>query len=174
MPAAVAESARAAAPPNRGRGPDPRPRACQDRASCFPAHVLMGLGGGRAAELRVVIDACAAPGNKATHLAALLAAQPEPPPHGGTVVAVERDAARLALLRRTARRASAGAVRVVHGDWLGLPVDALPQSLAEAVLVDVSCSGSGTRADVPEPRGGAGSGREERTRLAKLSSFQLR
>ncbi|KAH3793061.1 hypothetical protein DPMN_146563 [Dreissena polymorpha] len=38
----------------------------QDKASCFPAHVLSPLPGS------MLIDCCAAPGNKTTHLAAIL------------------------------------------------------------------------------------------------------
>jgi 16S rRNA C967 or C1407 C5-methylase (RsmB/RsmF family) len=56
----------------------------------------------------VIVEACAAPGNKATHLQAL-AMQP-----GGCVVAVERDAKRADRLRATVKRMNARSVKVVQ------------------------------------------------------------
>lgn len=56
----------------------------QDRASCMAAHVLCATGHGTAPQLfSVIADACAAPGNKASHLAAIALVP------GGTVLAVE-------------------------------------------------------------------------------------
>jgi 16S rRNA C967 or C1407 C5-methylase (RsmB/RsmF family) len=48
----------------------------QSRASCMPAHALAPQPGW------AVVDACAAPGNKTTHLAALMA-------NRGTITAFE-------------------------------------------------------------------------------------
>jgi putative methyltransferase len=55
----------------------------QDKASCMPARVLFG-DGGDIDDLCVAIDATAAPGNKTSHLAALLQ------PYGGRVRTVQR------------------------------------------------------------------------------------
>ena len=51
----------------------------QSRASCMPAHALAPAPGWQ------VVDACAAPGNKTTHLAALMAGR-------GRVLAHDKDA----------------------------------------------------------------------------------
>jgi hypothetical protein len=57
----------------------------QDRASCLPAHALAGLGTAEGpTRYPVVLDACAAPGNKAAHALAVATAP------DGLVLAVER------------------------------------------------------------------------------------
>jgi 16S rRNA (cytosine967-C5)-methyltransferase len=88
-----------------------------------------------------VLDLCAAPGGKSTHIAALMGDE-------GEVLAVERNPARAAELRDTARRLRAQSVRVETSDA------ALPRpegDLFDRVLVDPPCSGLGTlqaRADL--------------------------
>ena len=56
-----------------------------------------------------VLDLCAAPGGKSTHLAALMGGE-------GEVVAVERNARRAGVLARTAQRLHAANVRVEVAD----------------------------------------------------------
>ena len=58
----------------------------QGRASCIPAHVLAPQPSW------TVVDACAAPGNKTTHLAALMQGR-------GTVLAFDADPQRLQRLK---------------------------------------------------------------------------
>jgi 16S rRNA (cytosine967-C5)-methyltransferase len=88
-----------------------------------------------------VLDLCAAPGGKSTHLAALMQGQ-------GEVVAVERNSRRAGMLTRTAQRLHAGNVRVEVADA------ATPRpegAVYDRVLVDPPCSGLGTlqaRADL--------------------------
>jgi 16S rRNA (cytosine967-C5)-methyltransferase len=107
----------------------------QSRAAMLVARAL----GPRAGER--VLDLCAAPGGKTTHLAALMEGR-------GEVVAVERSPRRAGTLVRTAQRLHAGNVRVELRDAALLS----PNGEAfDRVLVDPPCSGLGTlqaRADL--------------------------
>lgn len=138
----------------------------QDRASCMVAHVLAGAGhSGFPRRFRTIVDACAAPGNKASH-AASLSLQPN-----GVLIAVEADATRERLLRQNLRRQRCYQVRVLGKDWLETQPGDVNGMLgqAEAVLVDPSCSNSGTHADVDES-----SRHAQQKRLHRLSRFQER
>ena len=108
----------------------------QSRGAMLPARALDPQPGER------VLDLCAAPGGKSTHLAALMGGR-------GEVVAVERNPRRAAELQRTVERLRAQeCVRVVLGD-AALPLQGEP--LFDRVLVDPPCSGLGTlqaRADL--------------------------
>jgi 16S rRNA (cytosine967-C5)-methyltransferase len=107
----------------------------QSRAAMLVARVLDPQAGER------VLDLCAAPGGKSTHMAALMGDQ-------GEVLAVERNRARAAELQDTARRLHAKCVRVEISDAT------LPRpegDVFDRVLVDPPCSGLGTlqaRADL--------------------------
>jgi 16S rRNA (cytosine967-C5)-methyltransferase len=107
----------------------------QSRAAMLVAHALDPQPGER------VLDLCAAPGGKSTHIAALMGGK-------GEVLAVERNPARAAELRDTARRLHADSVRVDVSD-AALPRPEGP--VFDRVLVDPPCSGLGTlqsRADL--------------------------
>jgi 16S rRNA (cytosine967-C5)-methyltransferase len=135
----------------------------QSRGAMLPARALAPEPGER------VLDLCAAPGGKTTHLAALMGGS-------GEVVAVERNPRRAADLQRTVVRLHAQeCVRVVRGD-AAQPLEEVAQPQEEArppegaaksrraawpleevaqsfdrVLVDPPCSGLGTlqaRADL--------------------------
>jgi 16S rRNA (cytosine967-C5)-methyltransferase len=88
-----------------------------------------------------VLDLCAAPGGKTTHLAALMAGE-------GRVVAVERHSGRAEALERTVARMGASCVEVRTADA------AEPQERAayDRVLVDPPCSDLGTLAARPDVR----------------------
>jgi 16S rRNA (cytosine967-C5)-methyltransferase len=107
----------------------------QSRAAMRVAHALAPLPGER------VLDLCAAPGGKSTHLAALMDGS-------GELVAVERDRGRAGALARTARRLRCPNIRVELGDAAA----ARPEgAVFDRVLVDPPCSGLGTlqaRADL--------------------------
>jgi 16S rRNA C967 or C1407 C5-methylase (RsmB/RsmF family) len=64
----------------------------QDKASCFPAHVCNPPRGAH------IIDACAAPGNKTSHLSALIG-------NTGKIFAFDLDMRRLDLLKRLTTKA---------------------------------------------------------------------
>ncbi len=88
-----------------------------------------------------VLDLCAAPGGKSTHLAALMAGD-------GEVLAVERDPRRARQLEQTAARLHARNVRVEVGDASRPRRDAP----FDRVLVDPPCSGLGTLQARPDLR----------------------
>src|SRR3954449_11546151 len=116
---------------------DPRFRAGayqpQSRASQRVARALDPQAGER------ILDLCAAPGGKTTHLAALMGS--------GEVVAVERDPRRADGLQRTVKRLRAdGIVRVETGD----ATEAIGRY--DRVLVDPPCSGLGTLQSRPDLR----------------------
>ena len=110
----------------------------QGKSSCFPAAALDPKPGW------VALDCCAAPGNKTTHLAARVGRK-------GRVLAFDADARRLRRLRENCAHAGAmdrAAPIVVpeQGDFLEInPAD--PKfARVRCVLLDPSCSGSGTAA----------------------------
>jgi 16S rRNA (cytosine967-C5)-methyltransferase len=88
-----------------------------------------------------ILDLCAAPGGKTTHIAALMGGE-------GEVVAVERHAGRAAALERTAARMRAANVTVQVGDAARFATDAP----FDRVLVDPPCSGLGTLQGHPDLR----------------------
>jgi 16S rRNA (cytosine967-C5)-methyltransferase len=79
-----------------------------------------------------LLDLCAAPGGKCTHLAELMS-------DDGEVWAMERDDARAASLENTVERLAAHSVHVVRGDGRTY---AFPMPF-DRVLVDAPCSGLG-------------------------------
>src|SRR6202035_5519089 len=88
-----------------------------------------------------VLDLCAAPGAKTTHLAALMGG-------AGAVVAVERHPGRADALRRTCARLGAANVEVRVEDARG----PRPDGPFDRVLVDPPCSGLGTLQSRPDIR----------------------
>jgi len=91
----------------------------------------------------VVVDACAAPGGKSTHLAALME-------NRGRVVACDVHPRKVEAIRRLAARTGATCVeaRVLDARRLG---DVLPGE-ADRVLVDAPCTGLGVIRRRPEIR----------------------
>uniref|UniRef100_A0A061RLC0 Putative methyltransferase n=1 Tax=Tetraselmis sp. GSL018 TaxID=582737 RepID=A0A061RLC0_9CHLO len=109
----------------------------QSVSSCMPAHALSPEPGWRC------VDCCAAPGNKTTHVAALLRGT-------GSVLAFDRDAARLERLRENVRTAGAANVVARAGDFLATDPESGEFAEVQGVILDPSCSGSGlalTRGD---------------------------
>ena len=99
-----------------------------------------------AAELRGkparVLDACAAPGGKAFHLAELLAPESE-------IVAVELHPRKADALREEAFKRVLPGVKVICAD-AGKPIPGLEEGSFDAVLVDAPCAGLGTLRRHPE------------------------
>jgi 16S rRNA (cytosine967-C5)-methyltransferase len=88
-----------------------------------------------------ILDLCAAPGGKTTHLAALIGNQ-------GRITAVERHEGRAKALRRTAERMGATCVEVRTAD----ATTPLQTGDYDRVLVDPPCSDLGTLAARPDVR----------------------
>jgi 16S rRNA (cytosine967-C5)-methyltransferase len=108
----------------------------QSRAAMLVAHALDPQPGER------VLDLCAAPGGKTTHIAALMRGR-------GEVVAVDRHTGRAQALHRTCVRMRATNVVVETGD-AGRPRRVGEQF--DRVLLDPPCSGLGTLQSRPDLR----------------------
>lgn len=104
----------------------------------------------------VILDACAAPGGKATHLAELTGDR-------GTIVAVDQNNSRLDLLRENFIRLQLKSIVPVVGDvrqsaqWTRLLAGGhnqpdIPTSF-DRILVDAPCSGLGVLRRHPEAKG---------------------
>jgi 16S rRNA (cytosine967-C5)-methyltransferase len=111
----------------------------QSRASQHVATTLAPAPGER------VLDLCAAPGGKTTHLAALMEGR-------GEVVAVERHPGRARALRATCERLRATNVSVVTADAKTFD----GERRFDRVLLDPPCSGLGTLRSHPDLRWRAG------------------
>ncbi|KAG1747086.1 S-adenosyl-L-methionine-dependent methyltransferase [Suillus paluster] len=105
----------------------------QDKASCFSAFVLSPPCNDPNA---VVIDATAAPGNKTSHLSALMG-------NKGKLYAFERDKRRFSTLKMMLSKAACRNVEAVNADFLTIDPSHPKYSLATHILLDPSCSGSG-------------------------------
>ncbi|WCJ29394.1 Ribosomal RNA small subunit methyltransferase F [Euphorbia peplus] len=113
-----------------------------------------------------VLDACSAPGNKTVHLAALMRGK-------GRIIACELNKERIKRLEETIRLSGATNIEVLHGDFLNLNPQDPSFSKVRAILLDPSCSGSGTtaqRLDHLLPSHAVDS--MDRERLRKLAAFQ--
>ena len=87
-----------------------------------------------------IMDACAAPGGKATHLAELMHNQ-------GTVVALELDASRIAKVRENSRRLGTTIISPLQGD-----ASKYHAGVFEGILIDAPCSGLGVLRRHPDGR----------------------
>lgn len=126
----------------------------QDKASCLPAHALDPPPGS------VVLDACAAPGNKTSHAAALMK-------NSGRLLAFDLDARRLSTMATLLLRAGVTCHQLCHKDFLKTDPQSPELRDVEYILLDPSCSGSGMvclREDSDT----------DEARLTSLASFQLK
>jgi 16S rRNA (cytosine967-C5)-methyltransferase len=127
----------------------------QSRGSMLVARILAPQGGDE------VLDLCAAPGAKTTHLAALMG-------DDGHVTAIERHPGRARALAETCRRMHADCVEVRVADALDLECG--PRF--DRVLLDPPCSGLGTLQSRPDRRWRASA--QAIGELAELQSRLLR
>jgi 16S rRNA (cytosine967-C5)-methyltransferase len=110
----------------------------QSRASQLVARMVDPQPGER------ILDLCAAPGGKTTHLAALMGDR-------GEIVAVERHPQRAQALKAQAERLHAASVRVQVADAKDVDPELLGGTF-DRVLVDPPCSGLGTLSSHPDLR----------------------
>jgi 16S rRNA (cytosine967-C5)-methyltransferase len=87
-----------------------------------------------------IMDACAAPGGKATHLAELMNDR-------GTVVALELDASRISKIRENSRRLGTTIISPMQGD-----ASKYQAGVFDRVLIDAPCSGLGVLRRHPDGR----------------------
>ncbi|KAG9191492.1 25S rRNA (cytosine2278-C5)-methyltransferase [Alternaria panax] len=111
----------------------------QDKASCFPAYLLDPQP-----DDGDVIDATAAPGNKTTHLAAIVS-DTRRPGEEQKVIAFERDKGRTFTLQKMVKLASADSIVQVKGssDFIAAKPGSDEYANVGAILLDPSCSGTG-------------------------------
>jgi 16S rRNA (cytosine967-C5)-methyltransferase len=113
-----------------------------------------------------VLDACAAPGGKSTHLAALME-------NRGTIVAVDRAGPRMDLVMENCRRLGVSIVTPVTGDIRRLATaqagtNPLLEDLFDRILLDAPCSGLGVLRRHPE-----GKWYKAEETIAKHAALQL-
>lgn len=131
----------------------------QDAASCWPAWLLLGATTRSSARKAMhVLDATAAPGNKTSHLSAILSQLSKAAAHV-TLTALERDGRRYKTLLSQLTRAGclasssassssssrmSGLAQALQADFLSLdPVEDPRVNKTTHLLLDPSCSGSG-------------------------------
>jgi 16S rRNA (cytosine967-C5)-methyltransferase len=110
----------------------------QDEASMLIAHLLAPRPGER------LLDACAAPGGKTTHLAALTGNRAE-------IIALDLHPQRIRLVEQGAARLGCAGITTRCWDLTELP-PFLPAASCDGVLVDAPCSGLGVLRRNPEAR----------------------
>ncbi|KAK9761551.1 hypothetical protein K7432_013468 [Basidiobolus ranarum] len=140
----------------------------QDKASCFPAHILNPPPGSFA------IDGCAAPGNKTSHMACIMG-------NNGKIWAIDQDKRRLGTLVKLTGKAGCKIIEACHTSFLDLDPNDEKFSKVEYILLDPSCSGSGiiSRLDhlvdsfAPENDNVEESDSIQLERLQSLAEFQV-
>ncbi len=112
----------------------------QDRSSQWVVPLLNPNKGDK------ILDACAAPGSKTTHLAALVN-------DNAQILAVDRSEKRLKMLQSNLKRLNIKSVETLKADATSL-IDIKPNLLFyfDKILIDAPCSGIGTIARNPDLR----------------------
>ncbi|KFP21065.1 Putative methyltransferase NSUN5, partial [Egretta garzetta] len=126
----------------------------QDKASCLPAFLLGPAAGSH------IIDACAAPGNKTSHLAAILK-------NKGQIFAFDVDTKRLATMNTMLMRAGVTSFQLAQQDFLTVDPSDPKYSKVTGILLDPSCSGSGMVNRLPREEAAPSA-----QRLQALAGFQ--
>ena len=123
----------------------------QDSSAQLVTHLLDPQPG------ETIIDACAAPGGKTTHIAELME-------DNGTIWACDRIPKRLRKLKENAERLQLKSIQICPGDSRSSPQF---NQIADRVLIDAPCSGLGTLHKRPDIRW-----RQTPEKLKELSLLQ--
>ncbi len=108
----------------------------QDSSAQLVTHLLEPQPG------EIIIDACAAPGGKTTHIAELMG-------DSGNIKACDRTASRLKKIPENAQRLQLQSISIYTGDSRNIPEFI---NSADRVLLDAPCSGLGTLHRRPDIR----------------------
>ena len=109
----------------------------QDESAMLVAYLLSP------GDAKLIVDICAAPGGKTTHLAHLMG-------NTGKIIAVDVSAEKAALLKKNCRRVGARNVQTRVIDAAKADLGLI--NTADAVLIDTPCSGFGTLRRHPDIR----------------------
>jgi putative methyltransferase len=147
----------------------------QDKASCMPSQLLMDEW-----SEGDIIDACAAPGNKTSHLASLLH-ELVSPNSNFKITAFDRNKERYELLKSRMNQSNASLyVNALNENFLTVDVNLDRYKNVRSILCDPSCSGSGVVRDVCRVLQNdhknlhqTDNDIEQNERLMKLQSFQI-
>jgi 25S rRNA (cytosine2278-C5)-methyltransferase len=205
IPSLVMIPAKKAIGLNRSDGVSTGRLIMQDKASCFPSQILHDEWAEIKSRTKLpvdMVDACAAPGNKTSHLSAS-SFQADPAADNAMhltssdcrkgkfladVFAFDKSVERAQLLKDRMAAAGATNVHVCNADFLEVNVADPKYKNVRALLVDPSCSGSGVvrsleRALERTMSAAAASGgqadlssssnSQQDDRLIKLSQFQV-
>jgi 25S rRNA (cytosine2278-C5)-methyltransferase len=152
----------------------------QDKASCFPSQILFDEWSENGSK-GDFIDACAAPGNKTSHLSAL-SWDCQAQTFGTTIFAFDRNISRCELLKTRMGQAGAANVQVSCDNFLEIDPNLQKYCSVTSILVDPSCSGSGVvrsleraveRSHLASSGINCDHNPDENERLLKLSQFQV-
>jgi len=128
----------------------------QDEAAQMVSHLALPE---QTCQPQSVVDLCAAPGGKTTHLAQLMG-------NKGRVIAMDVSKEKIKLIEQNCQRLGVQNVETVVGSALDSEIDFL--SFADVVLVDVPCSGFGTLRRHPDIRW-----KKKPNQISELANLQL-
>ena len=123
----------------------------QDESAAFPSLLLSPQPGER------IIDMCAAPGGKTTHIAEMMQ-------NTGEIVAVDKYESKLHLLKASCERLGIKIMKPV----VGVDARELDTAIADRILLDVPCSGLGTLTKKPDIKW-----KREPEDIARLAKTQI-
>jgi 16S rRNA (cytosine967-C5)-methyltransferase len=112
----------------------------------------------------LILDLCAAPGGKATHMSELMGNE-------GNIIAVEKYLSRLEVMNRNLQRLGVVCIRTIHDDISEPRTAELKEGLigkADKILIDAPCSGLGVLSKKPDIKW-----KRELEDIYKLQKLQL-